>query len=179
MSKTMGAESVEMPNPQLTTSSSIRRLNLGIQDLVAQASAWLFDWTPFVLVSTYYIASTAVYTSATEGTIKVFYFFYMAVNFYIAMCTVIEAFLGISPLRESRKAADEVDQNNNQFPTPDDELPVIDLVIVAYLPNEQDIVKDQVCYALDELVYPRSKLRVNLGRNSRLEPLGHKLTDYM
>lgn len=175
----MGVESVEMPNPQLTTSSSIRRLNLGIQDLVAQVSAWLFDWTPFVLVSTYYIASTAVYTSATEGTIKVFYFFYMAVNFYIAMCTVIEAFLGISPLRESRKAADEVDQNNNQFATPDDELPVIDLVIVAYLPNEQDIVKDQVCYALDELVYPRSKLRVNLGRHSRLEPLGRKLTDYM
>lgn len=150
---------------------------MGIQNLIAQASAWLFDWTPFVLVSTYYIASTAVYTSATEGTIKVFYFFYMAVNFYIAACTVIEAFLGISPLRESRKAADEVDQNNNQFPTPDDELPIIDLVIVAYLPNEQDIVKDQVCYALDELVYPRSKLRVNLGKIPRLEILKHKLID--
>lgn len=152
---------------------------MGVKTLIAQASAWLFDWTPFVLVSTYYIASTAVYTSATEGTIKVFYFFYMAVNFYIAACTVIEAFLGISPLRESRKAADEVDQNNNQFPTPDDELPIIDLVIVAYLPNEQDIVKDQVCYALDELVYPRSKLRVNLGKDPRLKTLQHELTDYM
>jgi hypothetical protein len=136
---------------------------MGIQDLIARLSEWLFDWTPFVLVLTYYIASTAVYTSATEGTIKIFYFIYMAVNFYIAMCTVIEAFLGISPLRESRKAAIEVDQNNNQFPTPDDKLPIIDIVIVAYLPNEQDIVKEQVCYALDELVYPRDKLRIHLG----------------
>ncbi|CAD0092361.1 unnamed protein product [Aureobasidium mustum] len=87
----------------------------------------------------------------------------MAVNFYIAACTVIEAFLGISPLRESRKAAIKVDQNNSHFPTPDEELPIIDLIIVAYLPNEQDIVKDQVSYALDELVYPRDKLRINLG----------------
>lgn len=178
MSKIVGATSIEVPNPQLTTSSSIRRLNMGIQALAAQASAWLFDWTPFVLVSTYYIASTAVYTSATDGTIKVFYF-YMAVNFYIAACTVIEAFLGISPLRESRNAADEVDRNNNRFPTPDDELPIIDLVIVAYLPNEQDIVKDQVCYALDELVYPRSKLKVNLGRHSRLDLSESKLTNCM
>lgn len=162
----MGVTSVEMPTPQMTTSSSLRRLSMGIQNLMARLSEWLFDWTPFVLVSTYYIASTAVYTSATEGTIKVFYFVYMAVNFYIAMCTVIEAFLGISPLREARQAAYEVDQNGSQFPTPDDKLPIIDIVIVAYLPNEQDIVKDQVCYALDELVYPRNKLRINLGKFS-------------
>ena len=84
----------------------------------------------------------------------------------IAACTVIEAFLGISPLRESRKAAIDVDQKDFQFPTPDDQLPVIDIVIVAYLPNEQDIVKDQVFYALDELVYPRNKLRINLGMDS-------------
>jgi hypothetical protein len=164
MSKIMGVTSVEMPHPQITTSSSLRRLSMGIQDLISRLSEWLFDWTPFVLVLTYYIASTAIYTSATEGTIKIFYFIYMAVNFYIAMCTVIEAFLGISPLRESRKAAIEVDQNNNQFPTPDDKLPIIDIVIVAYLPNEQDIVKDQVCYALDELIYPRDKLRIHLGK---------------
>lgn len=36
------------------------------------------------------------------------------------------------------------------------------MVIVAYLPNEQDIVKEQIQYALDELVYPRDKLRINL-----------------
>lgn len=27
----------------------------------------------------------------------------MAVNFYIAACTVVEAFLGISPVREARQ----------------------------------------------------------------------------
>ena len=160
MSGTTNTTYSEVP---VATSSPLRRLLLSLRGLVSSFSAWLFDWTPFVLVVTYYIASTAVYTSASEQAIKVFYFFYMAVNFYIAACTVIEAFLGISPLREARQLADKVDEKGCRFPTPDDKLPIIDIVIVAYLPNEQDIVKDQVFYALDELVYPREKLRINLG----------------
>ncbi|THY83125.1 hypothetical protein D6C93_08976 [Aureobasidium pullulans] len=180
MSEAMDVTSSEISSSRHpSTSSSLRRVTTSVRGLSAQFSAWLFDWTPFVLVSTYYIASTAVYTSATEGTIKVFYFFYMAVNFYIAACTVIEAFLGISPLRESRKAAIDVDQKDFQFPTPDEQLPVIDIVIVAYLPNEQDIVKDQVFYALDELVYPRNKLRINLVYNTPkpIEPLQTELAE--
>ena len=117
--------------------------------------------------------------SASEMAIKVFYFFYMAVNFYIAACTVIEAFLGISPVREAREVAVKVQEKGNVFPTPDQELPIMDIVIVAYLPNEQDIVKDQVNYALDELVYPRDRLRINLVYNTPMpiEPLESELRE--
>jgi hypothetical protein len=144
-------------------SSSSKQLTSGIGGLFSWFSNWLFDWTPFILVLTYYITSTAIYTSASAGTIKVFYFVYMSVNFYIAGYTVVEAFLGISPLREARKAAYSIDQHHARFPTSEDDLPIIDIVIVAYLPNEKDIIKDQVCFALEELVYPREKLRINLG----------------
>lgn len=142
-------------------------------------SDWLIEWTPFALVFTYYLASTAIYCSASALAIKVFYFFYMAVNFYIAACTVIEAFLGISPVREAREAALTVQKNGCKFPSPDEKLPVIDIVIVAYLPNEKDIVKDQVNYALDEIVYPRDKLRINLVYNTpkSIEPLETELQE--
>lgn len=44
------------------------------------------------------------------------------------------------------KAAIKVKENGNKFPSPDDKLPIMDIIIVAYLPNEQDIVKDQVSH---------------------------------
>jgi cellulose synthase/poly-beta-1,6-N-acetylglucosamine synthase-like glycosyltransferase len=58
------------------------------------------------------------------------------------------------------------------------DLPVIDLVIVAYLPNEQDIIRHQVLYACEELVYPKEKLRINLVYNTPkpIEPLESELS---
>lgn len=67
----------------------------------------------------------------------------MSVNFYVACCTVVEAFLGVSPLRDARAAAIRV-EDSGLFPSPDELMPIMDIVIVAYLPNERDIVKDQV-----------------------------------
>lgn len=117
----------------------IRSCSFGTEYL----SNWLFDWTPFILVTTYYIACTALYTAASEQAIKIFYFVYMSINFYVACCTVVEAFLGVSPLRDARAAAIRV-EDSGLFPSPDEMMPIMDIVIVAYLPNERDIVKDQV-----------------------------------
>ncbi|KAK4994224.1 hypothetical protein LTR66_005694 [Elasticomyces elasticus] len=133
--------------------------------LLLRFSDLVIDWTPFTLVVTYYIVCTAIYTSCSEQYIKVFYFFFMIANFYIAATCVIEAFLGMSPVREARQASISVERDG-KFPTPDEGLPIMDLVIVAYLPNEQDIVKEQVQYALDNVIYPRDKLRVNLVYNT-------------
>lgn len=103
-------------------------------------SDWILDWTPFVLVVTYFIVTTAIFVLCNEGTIKVFYFFYMATNFYIAAACVIESFLGLTPVRDARKAAIAV-EGCGQFPSDLNgkakDLPIIDVVIVAYLPNEK------------------------------------------
>ena len=37
----------------------------------------------------------------------------------------------------------------------------MNMVMVAYLPNEKDIVIGQIMYALEELVYPKDKLRIS------------------
>ena len=46
-----------------------------------------------------------------------------------------------------------------------------------YLPNEKDIIRSQVLYALEELVYPKEKLRINLVYNTPkpIEPLESEL----
>jgi len=98
-------------------------------------------------------------------------------NFYVAASAAIESFLGLSAVREARRRTIELEENGTRFPSPDEDTPIIDLVIVAYLPNERDIVKDQVLYALEELVYPAEKLRVNLVYNTPypIEPLETEL----
>ena len=85
--------------------SGFRELMNKLDTAVKYSSNWVFEWTPFILTICYWVASICFYVSCDEGTIKGFYYFFMVINFYIAACTVIEAFLGISPLRDARAAA--------------------------------------------------------------------------
>jgi cellulose synthase/poly-beta-1,6-N-acetylglucosamine synthase-like glycosyltransferase len=152
-----------------------------VRGYIMAASDWLLEWTPFILVTTYFIVSTAIFVLCNAQTIKVFYFFYMCTNFYIAATCVIESFMGMTPVREARKLAIEVDKKGGKFPSDFNgtakDLPIMDIVIVAYLPNEKDIIRNQVLYALEELIYPDNKLRINLVYNTpkAIEPLESEL----
>jgi cellulose synthase/poly-beta-1,6-N-acetylglucosamine synthase-like glycosyltransferase len=86
---------------------------------------------------------------------------------------VIEATLSIAPCRDARKALAKVQEKNWVFPTPEHQLPVLDLVTVAYLPNEKDIILDRIQYAVNELVYPIDRIRINIVYNTpvQIEPL--------
>src|SRR6186713_206020 len=85
--------------------------------------------------------------------------------------------MSLSPLSDARKAVTKVESREWQFPTPDAELLVLDLVIVAYLPNEKDIIIDRALYALENIQYPKDKLRVNILYNTpyEIEPLESEL----
>lgn len=157
--------------------SALDRLTAGFESISLAASNWIISWTPPVLVTTFYIVSTAIFVMCNAQAIKVWYFFLMATNFYIAATCVIESFLSLTPIREARKAAMAVERNG-RWPTEDQRLPTIDLVIVAYLPNEKDIIRDQVLYAIEELNYPSNRLRINLVYNTPqpIEPLESQLS---
>jgi len=81
--------------------------------------------------------------------------------------------MSLKPNRIARQALDEVEKNGWKFPTPDDHLLTMDLVIVAYLPNEQDIIMDRIQYALENIMYPEDKIRINVLYNTPrdIEPL--------
>lgn len=176
---------------------SLRRILKSVHSLLLAFSDWTVEWTPFILVVTYYIVSTAIFVMCSAQAVEIFYFFFskpaivrgrcayihmltqlpVVTNFYVAASAAIESFLGLSPVREARRRAIKLEENGGRFPSPDEDTPIIDLVIVAFLPNEKDIVKDQIMYALEELVYPRDKLRVNLVYNTPypIEPLETEL----
>lgn len=90
--------------------------------------------------------------------IEVLYYFYMVVNLYIAAVSAFESFLALTPVRLARKAAIEFNQTEVDLRKDSgDDLPFMEMVMVAYLPNEKDIVEQQVMYALEELQYPGHK----------------------
>ena len=131
------------------------------------------EWTPFLLVASYFIFSTCFYMICPPELTKIFWFVYLLANSYIAGATVVEAFKSIGPLGDSRKTLEKVVAKNWVFPTPDSELGTLDIVIVAYLPNEQGIIMARIDYALEKIVYPHDKMRVNIVYNTPypIEPL--------
>ena len=145
--------------------------------LLEKTSTFISDWTPFGLVASYYIFSVCLYMYCSEGLIAIFWFIYMCTNFYIAGTTVLEAFFSISPCREARQIVTQAQEKDWLFPTPHKNLPILDLIIVAYLPNEQDIIMDRAIYALEQLDYPREKIRINILYNTpkSIEPLETQL----
>lgn len=118
----------------------------------------------------------------SSRTIEVLWHVYMLTNTYVSMITVVEAILSVAVTRESRSkvskiAAQGFKSGSQPWPTPDDQLPIIDLVIVAYLPNERDIIVDRINYLCTQLLYPVDRIRINCVYNTPIdiEPLETEL----
>lgn len=146
--------------------SSLRKLLRDVSWAVTTVSEGVQDWTPFFLVLSYFVFSTCVYMIATSAILKFFWFIYLMTNTYIASATVVEAVMSIGASHAAKKAVAKVAKDNWVFPTADEHLLKLDIVIVAYLPNEQEIILDRIHYLLDELQYPRDKLRINVMYNT-------------
>ncbi|KAI9737621.1 MAG: hypothetical protein M1818_005625 [Claussenomyces sp. TS43310] len=146
---------------------------------LGKTETFIKDWTPFTLVASYFIFSTCLYMICSAKLIEVFWFIYLMTNFYIAGSTVVEAVMSMTPCRDARQAVLKVQQNNWIFPTPDSEMLVLDLIIVAYLPNEKDIIMDRILYAVTQIVYPVDKIRINIVYNTPrpIEPLETEMRD--
>ena len=164
-----------------------------------QTGSFIHEWTPFLLVASYFTFSVCLYMFCTETLIDMFWFFYLITNCYIAGSAAFEAVMSIRPCRDARVALQTVQENNWIFPTTTQDLVFLDLLIVspyisadslvriykthinqvAYLPNEAEIIMDRVRYALDEIVYPREKIRINLVYNTpvQIEPLETQLSN--
>jgi cellulose synthase/poly-beta-1,6-N-acetylglucosamine synthase-like glycosyltransferase len=120
----------------------------------------------------------------SEKTIEVLWYVYMLTNTYVSMVTVVEAVLSISATREARNRVTKIAANNfksgsQPWPTPDDQLPLLDLIIVAYLPNERDIITDRINYLCTQIVYPVDRIRINCVYNTPvdIDPLETELLE--
>lgn len=93
--------------------------------------SFIEEWTPFLLVASYFVFSVAMYTFCTDNLIECFWFIYLTTNFYIAGSTVVEALVSLTPCNEARMALQRVADKGWIFPTPDDKLPLLDVIIVS------------------------------------------------
>lgn len=159
--------------------SSLARLCKDISWTFTAASDGVQDWTPFVLVASYFVFSVCIYMVASAGVMKVFWFVYLITNTYIAGASVIEALMSVGPFHAAKKVAAKVAAKNWTFPTPDAQLGKLDIVVVAYLPNEQDIIMDRIYYLLEKVIYPRDKLCINIIYNTpySIGPLESEMHD--
>lgn len=166
----------EVSFPAPIEKNSPQKSNFGVLTL-QKISDFITDWTPFGLVASYYVFSVCLYMYCNDGLIAVFWFIYMCTNFYIAGTTVLEAFFSITPCREARKIVSQAQEKGWLFPTPHHKLPILDIIIVAYLPNEKDIIMDRATYALEQIDYPSDKIRINIVYNTpkAIEPLESEL----
>ncbi|RMZ88181.1 hypothetical protein DV736_g4600, partial [Chaetothyriales sp. CBS 134916] len=153
--------------------NTARRLGRDIKYWFETVTNGIQEWTPFLLVLSYFVFSVCIYMVANAGVLKVFWFVYLMTNTYIASATVVEALMSIGANHDAKVAVAKVDKKDWKFPTPDDELLNVDLCFVAYLPNEQDIILDRINYLLKRIVYPKEKLRIVFLYNTPypIEPL--------
>lgn len=107
---------------------------------------------------------------------------YMGIQTFVVLCVLSEAIASIRPNVEARRARRKVAKVG--FPDLDGEenehkCPKIDLVLVAYLPNEQYIIKRQIRYAMTQIEYPASRLTINVVYNTPkpIEPLESELKE--
>jgi hypothetical protein len=168
----------------MPTTSALTTLRTKLAYTSARSSAFIWEWTPFCLVASYFVFSTCIYMVCSEKMIEVLWYVYMLTNTYVSMVTVVEAVLSISVTREARLrvtkvAAMDFKPGMQPWPTPDDQLPILDLIIVAYLPNEKDIIMDRVNYLCTKIVYPVDRIRINCVYNTpiAIEPLETELVE--
>ncbi|CAD6446012.1 3f34c605-432e-4322-94d1-98aa958e5afc [Sclerotinia trifoliorum] len=140
--------------------------SLAIRNSFGRWSNFIHEWTPFMLVSSYFTTSIFAYMLFPTKLLEVFWFIYNFTNFIIAASTALEAFMGLEPNRQARVAVTKAAEKGWKFPTPEDDLLILDMVIVAYLPNEQDIIMDRIRYACEKLEYPVDKIRINIVYNT-------------
>lgn len=160
-------------------SKAINRNSSALNDASRRASAFIARWTPFCLVAAYLIFSICLYMFISNAIFRVFWFVYLTTNFFTSSVTVVESVMSMGAAREARRAVEKVKDADWVFPTPDDELPILDLIIVAYLPNEKDIIVDRIHYALENIAYPEDKIRINLLYNTpyAIEPLETEISE--
>lgn len=122
-------------------------------------------WTPTALLISYFVFSIALYAILSDHTRKAFWFVYLAIATIVAGATALEAYDGLTPLREARKAVAKADSDGWKFKTADDDLPTLNLIFDF---GDDEVPTDfrPITHLPDELKYPDHKVVVNILRKA-------------
>ncbi|GAC92679.1 glycosyl transferase [Pseudozyma hubeiensis SY62] len=146
--------------------------------MLRQASAWYYGWTPMIMLICYSMLSFFFYLLIPAGLHRAIWYSLVALQTFTALSVSTEAMQSIRPSINARKAWRHAKVHGFKLDE-GQEWPFIDVVLVAYLPNEQEIIMRQVKYALRELNYPKHRMTINVCYNTPypIEPVETELRD--
>ena len=121
----------------------------------ATASSKVADWTPVALLISYFVFSIAFYTLLNSYATKVFWFLYLSIGTCLAGVTCLEAYDGLSPLKEAGKTLVKHEKSGGKFATADQDLPLLELVFNADRESIEWIYRE-----LENMPYPQEKVRI-------------------
>ncbi|KAN0062766.1 hypothetical protein ACQY0O_004961 [Thecaphora frezii] len=151
----------------------------GLSGFLGHASSQLYAWTPTILLWCYIVFSFFFYVAIPAILHEVLWYIYLALQTFTAISVSTEAMQAIRPAVMARRAERKARKEGWGELENGQEWPAIDVVLVAYLPNEQEIIMRQVRYALREINYPTNKLTINVVYNTPkpIEPVETELKD--
>ena len=151
----------------------------GISRVVQSASAFIYSWTPMILLLSYILGTFAFYVVIPSMVHQVLWYIFLVLQTFTSLSVSSEAMQSIRTSVKSRRAQRKALKEGWGETENGHEWPAIDVVLVAYLPNEQEIIMRQVRYALREINYPTNKLTINVVYNTPvpIEPVETELRD--
>ena len=113
----------------------------------------------------YCIASFFFYILLPSIAHEIVWYIFIALQTFTSFNVMAEALSSLRPtvlarrdMRKAYKAGFKLDEGQ--------EWPHIDLILVAYLPNEEEIIMKQIRYATSRIEYPADKLTINVVYNT-------------
>lgn len=137
----------------------------GLSGVFGRMSAWITEWTPMILLICYCLFSFFIYPLMPALVHEIIWFTLVGLQTLTSLSVSTEAMQSIRPAIKARRDKRRMDKEGWKL-NPGEEWPEIDVILVAYLPNEQDIIMRQVRYALTKIDYPADKLTINVVYNT-------------
>ena len=119
-------------------------------------------WTPVALLISYIVFSVTLYTILPDEATKVFWFLYLTIATIVASVTALEAYDGLTPLREARNAIAKAGAADWKFKTNDADLPTVDLVFDEE--GDPSSTLSMISRVVQEMAYPSNRVQVTILR---------------
>ncbi|KIS67249.1 uncharacterized protein UMAG_04353 [Mycosarcoma maydis] len=151
----------------------------GLATLLGNLSAFIYGWTPMILLISYSVFSFFFFIVIPPIWQAVFFYVLLILQTLTALSVSTEAMQSIRPSVKTRRAFRKAAKEGWAETENGKPWPKIDVILVAYLPNEQDIIMRQLRYALREINYPSDRIMINLVYNTPkpIEPVESELRE--
>ncbi len=145
--------------------------NVFVRSLQA-VSATIYEWTPLGMLACYCGISFFFYLVIPPLAKEILWYIYVGLQTFTALNVSTEAMQSVRPSITARRLMRKAEKEGWGATENGHEWPLIDVILVAYLPNEQEIIMKQIRYALTKIDYPIDRVMINVVYNTP-KPIEH------